>query len=85
MTAEVIGIGGTRASGTAKTLKRAAAITREKRESTLRARCALVGISMHTSTDDHGREAFVLVRGALTKILSSLDAVEEFLDEGGAA
>lgn len=59
-------------------------ITREKRASTLRARSALAGVQMHAIVDDHGRQAYLLTRGPMTREFASLDAVDEFLSEGGA-
>ena len=65
----------------AATLERALPILREKRAQTLRARCALVGVCMHFTIDDHGGDAYLLTRGHLTREFGSLDAVEEWLDE----
>ena len=58
--------------------------TREKREWTLVARCALQGITMQRSHDDHGRAVHLLTYGPLTREFGSLDEVEELLDESGA-
>jgi len=60
-------------------------ITRHKRFNTLRAQAAFFfGASLWRVTDDHGNDRFVLTRGALTRELPSLDAVEALLDAAGA-
>ena len=69
---------------TAATLERALPILREKRAQTLRARCALVGVCMHFTVDDHGAEAYLLTRGPRTREFGSLDEVEAALAEVGA-
>ena len=56
-------------------------VTRLKREATVKAVAALCGWSMWTTVDDHGRRAFLLTRGAITRELPSLDAAESFLEE----
>ena len=58
--------------------------TREKREFTLMARCALHGVVMQPSHDDHGRDVHLLTHGPLTREFVSLDEIEEFLDDAGA-
>lgn len=56
-------------------------VTRLKREATVKAVAALCGWSMWATIDDYGRRAFLLTRGAITRELPSLDAVEGFLEE----
>ena len=56
-------------------------VMRLKRESTVKAIAALCGWSMWATVDDYGRRAFLLARGAITRELPSLDAVESFLEE----
>jgi len=68
----------------AATLQCALPITREKREATLQARLALVGVVMTIGHDDHGRASYVLTRGHATRETGSLDVVEELADEAGA-
>jgi hypothetical protein len=50
-----------------------------KRLATLKARCALVGIALVESTDDHDRPVYVVSRWAMCKQLDSLAAVEQWL------
>ncbi len=47
---------------------------------TLRARCALVGIALHVTTDDHGQTVFIASRWALTRTFETLAEVEAWLD-----
>ena len=56
-------------------------VTRLKRERTAKAIAALCGWSMWATVDDYGRRAFLLKRGAITRELPSVDAVESFLEE----
>jgi hypothetical protein len=50
-----------------------------KRLATLKARCALEGVALVESTDDHDRPVFVVSRWAMCKQLDSLSAVEQWL------
>lgn len=50
---------------------------------TLRARCALLGIVLTVTDDDHGRPLYVATRWAMTKAFSSLDDVAGWLDSIG--
>jgi hypothetical protein len=50
-----------------------------KRLATLKARCALVGVALVESTDDHDRPVYVVSRWAMCKQLDSLAAVEQWL------
>ncbi len=52
---------------------------------TLRARCALLGIVLTVTDDDHGRPLYVATRWAMTKAFSSLDDVADWLDSIGEA
>lgn len=60
-------------------MKSQVAIQREKRLANLKARAALTGVALVDSTDDRGRIVYVVSRGAMTKNLESLDAVEAWL------
>ncbi|VTU36241.1 hypothetical protein [Variovorax sp. PBL-E5] len=51
----------------------------KKREATLAAECALVGVTLIPSTDERGRRVYIVSRWALTKELPDLDAVEAWL------
>lgn len=51
--------------------------------STLRARCALLGIVLTDTEDDHGRPLFVATRWAMTRAFSNLDEVGQWLDQIG--
>ena len=53
--------------------------TDDKRLATLTAACALAGVTLTPSTDDHGRRTYVVSRWALTRELPDLDAVEAWL------
>ena len=53
--------------------------TDDKRLATLTAACALAGVALIPSTDDHGRRTYVVSRWALTRELPDLDAVEAWL------
>ncbi|MGR4870093.1 hypothetical protein ACIPRI_14665 [Variovorax sp. LARHSF232] len=58
-----------------------------KRESTLTAECALVGVALIPSTNDRGARVYVVTRWALCKELPDLDSVEAWLArvKGGIA
>ena len=51
----------------------------EKRLATLRARCALAGVTLHAFEGDFG-PAYVVTRWHLTRELSNLDDVEKWVD-----
>lgn len=68
----------------ATALRRTLPIIREKRAQTLKALCALSGICMYVTVDDHGAEAYLLTRGPRTREFGSLDEVEAALAEVGA-
>lgn len=57
----------------------------EKRESTLKARCALAGVALVASTDDHDRRVYVVSRWAMCKQLGSLDEVEQWIARVGGS
>jgi hypothetical protein len=63
---------------------RAAIARHDKLISTLRARAALAGITMHVVADEHGRGAYLLTRWCLSRELPDLRAVGAFLDQVGA-
>lgn len=44
-----------------------------KRLANLRARCALVGVELYATTDDHDRPLYCCVKWALCKHMRSLD------------
>ncbi len=48
---------------------------------TLRARCALLGIVLAITENDHGRPLYVASRWAMTKAFSSLEEVGAWLSE----
>jgi hypothetical protein len=50
---------------------------------TIRARCALLGIVLVVTDDDHGKPLYVATRWAMTKAFSSLDQVGQWLDQIG--
>ncbi len=54
---------------------------------TIRARCALLGIVMAITGDDHGRPLYVATRWAMTKAFSSVEEVASWLSgiEGGSS
>ena len=57
------------------------AIDLNKRIASVRARCALAGVSLVTSTDDrHDLPVFVVSKGALTLRFGTLAGVEHWLD-----
>lgn len=56
----------------------------EKRESTARARAALIGATLTRGENSTGRVVFVLSRWASTRELNMLDEVERLLDRMGA-
>lgn len=56
----------------------------QKRLATLRARAALAGVTLINSRDEHGRPEWIATRWHLTRSLSSLDEIEQWLDRVGA-
>ena len=68
----------------AATLQRALPIVRTKREATVRARLALIGVTMVIGNDDRGRPEYVLTYKHRTRITGSIDEVEALADEAGA-
>ena len=52
---------------------------RAKQLATLTARCALAGVTLIETTDDHGRPAFVVSQWAQCRQFDSLQAVEAWL------
>lgn len=50
---------------------------------TLQARCALLGVALQRSTDDAGREVFIVSKWALCRQLDTPAAVERFLRQVG--
>ncbi|WP_342616967.1 hypothetical protein [Rhodoferax sp. GW822-FHT02A01] len=50
-----------------------------KRLATLTAQCALAGVLLYETTDDHDRPAYVVTRWALTRQLATLDEVQQWL------
>jgi hypothetical protein len=53
---------------------------------TLQAKAALLGVSLVRSTDEHGREVFIVSKWAMTRELSSAHDVERLLGRiGGKA
>lgn len=46
---------------------------------TIRARCALLGIVLAVTEDDHGQPLYVATRWAMTRAFSSLTEVEGWL------
>lgn len=57
----------------------------EKRIQTLRARAALVGMTLEAIRDDREREAYVLTMGAQTLTVRSLGDVERQIAQGWPA
>lgn len=51
-----------------------------KRFATLRARAAIAGVTLYAIENDHGAPRYIVSRWNLTRELSSLDAVERWLD-----
>lgn len=51
-----------------------------KHLATLKARCALAGVALTESTDDHGRPVFVASRWALTRQFESLNDLDQWVD-----
>lgn len=47
--------------------------------STLRARCALLGIVLTDTEDDHGKPLYVATRWAMTRAFASLKDLEDWL------
>lgn len=52
-----------------------------KQYETLRARCALAGITLHQIETDYGKRAFIVSRWALTRELADLEAVGAWLEK----
>ncbi len=50
---------------------------------TLRAHCALLGIVLAITENDHGQPPYVATRWAMTKAFTSLDQVGQWLDQIG--
>lgn len=46
---------------------------------TIRARCALAGITLHVTEDDLGKPLFIASRWAMTRSFSSAEEVEAWL------
>jgi len=46
---------------------------------TIRARCAMLGIVLAVTEDDHGRPLYVATRWAMTKAFSCLEEVSAWL------
>lgn len=46
---------------------------------TLRARCALAGVSLHQLENDHGEVVYIVSRWALTREMKDLDSVAVWL------
>lgn len=59
--------------------ERAEVTDSRKRFATLQASAVLRGITLHESHDEASRPRYIVNRGALTKELSNLEAVELFL------
>lgn len=56
----------------------------DKREATLRARAALLGIVLHSQHDDRGRPEWIATRWCFTRPFSSLDELATWLEQEGA-
>ena len=52
----------------------------DKRFETLRAQCALAGVTLHRFQADGDRAVFIVTRWALTRQLDTLDDVAEWLE-----
>ncbi|MEB0059249.1 hypothetical protein [Variovorax sp. LG9.2] len=52
-----------------------------KRFTTLQARAALSGVVVHNLKDDRGQPEYIVTKWSLTKALSSLDALEAWIDQ----
>ena len=71
--------GGNRASAENKT--KLIDITRFTKElSTLNARAARAGVTLHVIEDDHGKTAYIVSRWAMTRELRSVDELKMWLD-----
>lgn len=55
-------------------------LTQSKALDTLRARCALAGVALHVTTDDHGKPLFVVSRWSLTRSISSIEELAAWVD-----
>ena len=59
------------------------AVLDAKLKATLTARACLIGCVLTSFEDDHGREVFVISRGALTKQLDTPEDVDAWLKRAG--
>lgn len=48
---------------------------------TLRAKCALAGIALVVTDDDHGQPLYIVSKWALTKAFSTLEELEAWLSQ----
>jgi hypothetical protein len=55
-------------------------MTTNKQFSTLQARCALAGVSLHPAQTSQGSTVYIVSRWTLTHELPDLDAVASWLD-----
>lgn len=53
----------------------------DKRLANAKARAALLGATLYQCEDDRGADLFILTKWSLTRQLSSIDAVESWLDQ----
>lgn len=53
----------------------------QKQLATLRARCALAGVTLHQIENDHGKTVYIVSKWALTRELADLDAVSAWLEK----
>ena len=51
----------------------------QKQLATVRAQCALAGVTLHPLENDHGKTVYIVSRWALTRELESLEAVSAWL------
>lgn len=51
-----------------------------KQYATLRARCALAGVTLHQIENDYGKTVYIVSRWALCRELSDLESVAAWLD-----
>ena len=54
-------------------------INTQKQLATLRARCALAGVTLHALENDHGKTVYIVSRWALTRELADLESVAAWL------
>ena len=52
-----------------------------KQLATLRARCALAGVTLYPLENDHGKTVYIVSKWALTRELADLEAVATWLDK----